>query len=50
MDEVPENIRKKKAGEGMFVVRYIHVYTVPKEQCVFFTIEPRNIACLPPSP
>lgn len=48
MDEVPENIRKKKAGEGMFVVRYI--YTVPKEQCVFFTIGARNIACLPPSP
>lgn len=28
MDEVPDNIRKKRPGEGMFVVRYMHVHVL----------------------
>lgn len=38
MDDVPDNIAKKKPGEGMFVVRYIynntHMYIVYSDMCL----------------
>ena len=52
MTDIPENIKKKQPGEGMFVVRYVYTHMYAYAKCILLLTPPLILDCAiyPPPP